>query len=88
MSGRPSRHRKIFGFIRSPILPEAVGPGWRKFAEPKTADFWRVQNMSFKHLLTALGDPLLHDAYETITATIQRGMVYQRAVPVLCHGRR
>lgn len=48
-----------------------VGPGWRKFAEPKQADLERVLELEFCHLLSAHGEPLLSEAHEAMRASIQ-----------------
>ena len=53
------------GFFR----PANVGPGWRNSAQPKSSDFVRVKALPFRHLLSAHGAPLLHDAHRTLSAT-------------------
>lgn len=49
-----------------------VGPGWLKFAEPKTSDLARLKELEFSHLLSAHGDPLLDEAHQAVSATMSR----------------
>jgi hypothetical protein len=47
-----------------------IGPGWRKNTEVQASDFVRLKALSFKHLLSAHGPPLLDGAYEAVSITI------------------
>ena len=53
------------GFFR----PANVGPGWRNSANPQAADFARIKALSFRHLLSAHGAPLLDDAHGALCQT-------------------
>lgn len=55
-----------FGFIKK----ANIGPGWLRYSEPKAPDFLRLKQLSFKHLLSAHGQPLLNTAYEDFSARI------------------
>lgn len=55
------------GFFR----PANVGPGWRNSAKPEASDFARLEGLSFRHLLSAHGTPLLHDAHRALSATFE-----------------
>ena len=54
------------GFFKKAV----IGPGWRKFAEPKTGDIERVLKLEFRHLLSAHGEPLLDEAYSAVSTTL------------------
>ena len=54
------------------FMKAVVGPGWRKFAEPKSADCERVLELYFRHLLSAHGEPLIDDARNAVAASISR----------------
>lgn len=54
------------GFFKKAV----IGPGWRKFAEPKASAFQRLLKLKFQHLLTGHGGPLLNEAYEAISASV------------------
>ncbi|MCS5710426.1 hypothetical protein [Candidatus Berkiella aquae] len=45
---------------------------WQQACNIKAQDFARLKLMSFKHLLSAHGEPLLNDAYEKVNATIKQ----------------
>ena len=47
-----------------------IGPGWLNAAKPEASDFARVEALSFCHLLSAHGPPLLNDAHQAMSATI------------------
>jgi hypothetical protein len=65
----PSAERmRAFGFIR----PANVGPGWRSAAQPEAADFRRILELPFRHLLPAHGVPLLGDARAQLAETFAR----------------
>ena len=53
------------GFFR----PANVGPGWRNSGKPEASDFARLKALSFRHLLSAHGAPLLGDAHQALSAT-------------------
>ena len=47
-----------------------IGPGWRNAAKPQASDFERLEQLPFRHLLSAHGTPLLNDARSVIRARI------------------
>ncbi len=54
-----------------------VGPGWRRFCEPKDEhgfkpDFERLLELPFKHLVSAHGKPLLHVAKDRVAQRIEQ----------------
>lgn len=49
-----------------------VGPVWLQAAAPKSEDFLRLKEVSFKHALCGHGDPLLNTAKEDYLATFSR----------------
>lgn len=51
---------RAWGFIR----PAAVGVGWYNNAQPQAADFERINQLNYRHLLTAHGIPLKDHAKE------------------------
>lgn len=58
---------RSLGFIRT----ANVGPGWRQFAEPQASDFARLSGLSFRHLLSAHGTPLLDQAHALLSQTFR-----------------
>lgn len=56
-----------YGFIK----PANIGPGWMRAAKPQRADFDRLLQLSFKHLLSAHGTPLRDDAHAEIAASVE-----------------
>jgi hypothetical protein len=52
--------------------PANIGPGWRNAAKPERSDFTRLIELKFRHLLSAHGKPLLNDAHQAVSATIQK----------------
>jgi hypothetical protein len=55
------------------IKPANISPIWLGATNTKVVDFDRLlKSFSFRHLLTAHGEPLLEKAYEQITQTVQR----------------
>ena len=58
--------KRQLGFFNKAV----IGPGWKKFAEPKEEDFDRISALEFRHLLTGHGEPLLDDAYQAVTSPI------------------
>ena len=55
------------GFFRA----AGVGPGWRNSGKPEASDFARLKKLSFQHLLSAHGPPLLGDAHRAVSATLE-----------------
>ncbi|HET9843041.1 MAG TPA: hypothetical protein VFP93_00110 [Gammaproteobacteria bacterium] len=45
---------------------------WQQACNIQAHDFARLKLLHFKHLLSAHGEPLLHNAYETLSATIEQ----------------
>jgi len=54
------------GFFKMAV----IGPGWRKFAEPKESDFESISELNFNHLLSAHGEPLLDSAHQAVASSI------------------
>ncbi len=46
-----------------------IGPGWRNAARPEASDFARVKALTFQHLLSAHGVPLLNEAHLVLSNT-------------------
>lgn len=55
------------GFIKT----ANIGPGWQQRTEPQAADFARLANLDFRHLISAHGAPLLDTARNAVRATIK-----------------
>ena len=55
------------GFLR----PANIGPGWRAATDPKPEDFARLKRLEFRHVLSAHGDPCLHDASSRYAVTFK-----------------
>jgi hypothetical protein len=49
-----------------------VGPGWRRGSNPAASDFEAVRALSFRHLLSAHGEPLRDTAHADLSATFAR----------------
>lgn len=47
------------------------GPGWLGAGKPERSDFDRLKELSFRHLISAHGAPLLNDAHAALLATIE-----------------
>lgn len=63
--------RKLYTKIG--FLGEAtISKIWQQACQVQAADFARLKQLSFKHLISAHGDPLLNDAYEKLSITIQQ----------------
>jgi len=45
---------------------------WKETCQVQAADFERLKELHFTHLLSAHGEPLLNDAYEAVTETIRK----------------
>lgn len=54
------------------FAPANVGPGWYNASAPQKSDFQRVAAMRYKHLLSAHGRPLLHEAKPAVDKTLAR----------------
>jgi len=50
----------------------SVSNVWKQACNVKASDFVRLKLISFHHLLSAHGEPLLNNAYEQLTKTIKR----------------
>ena len=44
---------------------------WKETCKVQPSDFIRLKSFKFRHLLSAHGEPLLNNAYEAVTETIQ-----------------
>ncbi len=49
---------KRMGFMK----PHAVGAGWLQFAKPRAADVRKLSELSFEHLFSGHGDPVIGNA--------------------------
>lgn len=49
-----------------------IGPGWMGAADPKRADFERLLELPFRHLISAHGPPLRDVAHAAVTASVER----------------
>jgi hypothetical protein len=56
------------GFFQRPN----IGPGWLSAAKPKRADFDRLLETPFEHLLSAHGPPLSGDASAAVATAVDR----------------
>lgn len=55
------------------VKPANISPIWLGATNTKVSDFDRLLNsFTFRHLLTAHGEPLLEKAYEQVTQTVRR----------------
>jgi hypothetical protein len=45
---------------------------WKQACKVQSSDFLRLKALKFKHLLSAHGEPLVNNAYEAVTKTIQK----------------
>ena len=45
---------------------------WQQACNVQAQDFIRLKFLSFRHLLSAHGEPLVNDAYEQLAATIKQ----------------
>ena len=55
------------------VKPANISPIWLEATHTNAPDFYRLlKMMTFRHLLTAHGEPLLSTAYEQVAATIKR----------------
>ena len=52
------------------FLPANIGPGWLAAGKPQRSDFDRLRALSFRHLISAHGAPLLNDAAAAVRGTI------------------
>lgn len=48
----------------------SISPIWLQASETKKSDFDKLRKLSFKHLLSAHGEPLLNDAYSYVMKTL------------------
>lgn len=58
-------HQGFFG-------PATISNVWKQATEVRFSDFERLKTLSFRHLLSAHGEPLLNDAYEQVLNTVNR----------------
>lgn len=55
------------------VKPANISPIWLGATQTNAADFYRlIETMSFRHLITAHGEPLRDNAFEQVSATIER----------------
>ncbi len=55
------------------VKPANISPMWLGATHTNASDFYRLlKRITFRHLLTAHGEPLMNKAYEQVTATIKR----------------
>ena len=47
-----------------------IGPAWRARVQPVVADFEKILDLEFEHLLPSHGDPLLNIAHTVIRKTV------------------
>ena len=59
---------KSFGFFGSATISKI----WQQTCNVQTQDFKRLKLLSFHHLLSAHGEPLINEAYEQLAATIKQ----------------
>jgi len=52
--------------------PASISNVWKQATNVKASDFARLKLLSFRHLISAHGDPLLNDAYEQVTKSIKK----------------
>lgn len=52
--------------------PASVSTIWKKACHVTVADFIELKSLSFSHLLSAHGEPLLNDAYTQLAMTIEK----------------
>lgn len=63
-----SRIMQTMGFFR----PANLGPVWMQLGEPQAADFARLNQLRFRHVLSGHGSPLRDHAQEAYAATFKR----------------
>ncbi len=54
------------------LRPVNISPVWRDACRTKSFDFARLLELSFRHLISAHGPPLLDEAHARLTATVER----------------
>lgn len=59
---------KSFGFFGSATISKI----WQQTCNVQAQDFKRLKLLSFHHLLSAHGEPLINEAYEQLAATIKQ----------------
>ena len=59
---------RVMGFFK----PTNVGPGWIRLAKPGAADFERLNQLEYEHVLPSHGTPVKGDARNAYGATFQR----------------
>lgn len=59
------------GFFGSATISDT----WKQATDVKTSDIVRLKLLSFSHLISAHGEPLLNDAHEMVTKTIDKEFV-------------
>jgi hypothetical protein len=52
--------------------PATISEVWKQACQVQASDFIRLKAISFRHLLSAHGAPLLNDAYEQVSKTIEK----------------
>lgn len=52
--------------------PANISTVWKEACQVKVSDFKKLQQLSFHHLLSAHGEPLLNDAYEKVADSVRQ----------------
>lgn len=52
--------------------PATISEVWKQACQVKASDLERLKTLSFRHLLSAHGGPLLNDAYKQVSKTIKK----------------
>lgn len=52
--------------------PATISEVWKQACQVQGSDFEGLKGLSFRHLLSAHGDPLLNDAHEQVSKTIMK----------------
>lgn len=60
--------KQRLGFYGRPI----IGPGWRNAAQPAHSEYDRLMGLSFSHMLTGHGEPILDDAFVAMKSAIEK----------------
>lgn len=59
---------KNLGFLGTATVSKV----WQKACDIQVKDFSRLKSLTFKHIISAHGEPLLNDAYEKLALTITK----------------
>lgn len=52
--------------------PASISNVWQQATQVKASDFTRLKSLSFRHLISAHGEPILNDAYEQVSNSIKK----------------